>query len=230
MAKRAMLNKFPPGFEDLPVRVPTKPARKVARIPRSQDEEKDEVVDVEDEELPPKHPVEEKLVKAVRRESALTSSKEAVKQIVVLVEPPFAMLLEHWDWLRASLKKVQATMVGQHSYWTPEHVRAAILTGRSELYLVFEEGVDGPAAFYVATAFQNPFTQLFDSMFIWVAYSEGGCLDVGLKHIERVAKARGLLYVEVMTSVDYLKSALEKRGWYEPLSILRFDIVKPEEV
>lgn len=148
--------------------------------------------------------------------------------VVIPVRQPFDELTQRWDYIRAGLLKVREAMKGVHSYWRPEHVRTSILQGTAELFLIYVQGGNEIVGFFVTSVQHDPFLHVPVSLFVWIAYAEGGCVEAGEELLVKLARERGLLYLETFTPHNWLVEKLLRLGWSAPMMIARKNIIEPD--
>jgi len=142
--------------------------------------------------------------------------------VPVLVRPAQLVDLHaFWPFIRVGLNKIRARLE-KHSYWEPEHVYAALVAGRAQLLLALRgEAVVG---FTVVTVQSDPFLQVPLSLFVWIAYSEGGGVVEMDDALEALARTQGLRFLEALTARTGLLRRIARHGWYRAMTILRKDL------
>ncbi len=144
-------------------------------------------------------------------------------------------ITQWWDpVVRPALERIKAKQ-GPRATWTPAHVyHAVVRAGTAEPWwghTGFEFGSSNrtqPVAFAITqTAFDSFQSNLPAGLFVWFAWADPRvpeavpAMDAGLVD---VARARGLEYLEAMTTRRGMGRRLQRLGWEEVVHIVRKDV------
>jgi hypothetical protein len=116
----------------------------------------------------------------------------------------------HWPWVEERLKIVKHRDVSAEG-WQPAHVREAILrgfTGQSTVELFFLIAMDNSIeGFVVTTVYADPYTQLPESLVIWIGWGNSQLIEHHLPFFTKLASDRFLNRLEFVSG---------RRGWLNP--------------
>jgi hypothetical protein len=154
-----------------------------------------------------------------------------VRGCVPVAQGIYPDLVLYWDFVRRGLALIKSRQ--QHaSFWEPEHVRASIVAGQSELWLAFADGgmIERPVGFTVTQVTTDPFIHVPTSLFVWMAWKEPSdrtnvvaAMD---EHITQVARERGLRHLEALTARPGLGRRMRRHGWEVAMEVVRKDLYK----
>lgn len=130
-----------------------------------------------------------------------------------------------WPFIRDALLRIKRRQRHQ-SGWTPQHVHAALMAGRAELWLSFlEECLVG---FTVTQVLLDPFLNAATGLFVWFAHKDPHIVCDAIPamdaFLERVARDRGYEYLEALTARKGLARRLERYGWRGVLEVVRKEL------
>lgn len=137
-----------------------------------------------------------------------------------LLKPPLEQFVEAWPWVRQGLLKVKEATDG--AQWIPEQVRRQIELGYAgqngcEFWLYCDDR--DVMGFYVTVAQVDPWVGVVANWLLWIGYSDqGGMMAGSLEHLLGVARQRGYLAVDVVTSQGWILEKLKKYG-FSPLQV-----------
>jgi len=142
-------------------------------------------------------------------------------------------LTVHWPFIRRGLVLIKSRQ--KHGgFWEPEHVRASIVAGQSELWLAFADGgmIETPVGFTVTQMTTDPFLHVPIGLFVWMAWKEPGDRTDAVaamdEHITQVARDRGLRHIEALTARPGLGRRLAKHGWVVSMEVVRKELYSKE--
>lgn len=172
------------------------------------------------------------VVELVRRKA------EPAYAVTCVATPPH--LIDVWPFVRNGLAQIKRRQERDHpgrSTWTPEHVlhaiRTALLSGITpqhpwpvtQLWMAWD--ADAPRAFAVTQTATDPWLNVTNGLFVWMAYAEPsarGAVAVLDAELERIARERGYTHMTALTARRGLARRMAKLGWYAPMTCLQKDL------
>ena len=158
------------------------------------------------------------------------------------IAPPYRMqpadwqtMVKNWPFIRAGLKTIKRKDK-RSGNWTTEHVRAMLEAGYKgqstcELWLIYQHN-DEPAGFVITSVGPDVHLNVPLGLFIWITYLElrhAAAFDMALRELEEIARARGLRYVEGMSSRPGWARKLQSRGYDTHMVLYRKSMAWPED-
>lgn len=138
-------------------------------------------------------------------------------------------LTRYWPIIRHGCLTIKSYT--PHSTWTPEHVRLRIVTGKNELWLCVRG--DELVGFTVTEMSVDPFQNVPNGMFVWLAYKVPGeelsATDQMDEFITQIARDRGCTYMDNLTARRGLCRLMARNGWKEVLIVMRKELYPTEE-
>lgn len=139
-------------------------------------------------------------------------------------------MVSSWPFVRAGLKTIKAKD-RRSGNWTTEHVRAMLEMGYKgqgtcELWMIYAHN-DEPVGFVVTSVGPDVHLGVPLGLFIWITYLEPrhhASFDMALGELEQIAKARGLRYVEGMSSRAGWGRKLQRRGFDTHMTLYRKNV------
>lgn len=131
----------------------------------------------------------------------------------------------YWPLIRVALLGIKADQ-GPRATWTPEHVLHTVMQGRAELWLA----LDGAqlAAFMVIQPLVDAFLNVPTGIFVWMAWRHPKADPQVIERFDEtlvtLAKVRGLLYIEAITTWPRFAKRLERLGWETVMYVTRKDV------
>lgn len=113
---------------------------------------------------------------------------------------------QHWPWIEKRLEILKAK--NHTEKWQPGHIRNEIIrgfTGGSTVELYFSVAPDNSLdGFMIITVRADPFTQLAESLVVWLLWANEDLIDRYLPELCKIAKERFL------DSIEFISP---RRGW-----------------
>lgn len=144
----------------------------------------------------------------------------------------FPIMVEAWPFVRRGLLTIKKKDK-RSGNWTTEHVRAMLEAGYKgqgtcELWIVHK--ADGsPVGFVITSVGPDIHLGVPLALFIWITYlQETAAFEMALDELEKIARARGLRYVEGMSSRRGWSRKLEQRGFDTHMVLYRKSVWSDE--
>ena len=138
-------------------------------------------------------------------------------------------MVSHWPFIRAGLKTIKKKDK-RSGNWTTEHVRAMLEAGykgnsHCELLMIYAN--DEPVGFVITSTGPDIHLNVPLGLFIWITYlplRHAEAFDMALRELEDIARARGLRYVEGMSSRAGWGRKLQRRGFDTHMILYRKEV------
>lgn len=142
---------------------------------------------------------------------------EDYSQSTIVKAKDVAELRAHWAWVEKRLKVIKHRDKSNEG-WQPAHVREAIMRGFAgqstvELYYLVakDNSLEG---FVVTTVYSDPYTQIPESLVIWLAWGVSELIDHHMPFFTKTARDRFLNRLEFISGrKGWLKGKAASRGF-----------------